>query len=76
MKTKLFYDLSFSVKFLETCTSNYLPLISSQPLCIFGTGNIWVSEKNLFLIFHGAFENNKTINLLIGLINHDPSGWN
>ena len=48
MKRKLLYDLSFSLKFLETCTSNYLPLILSQPLCIFGTGNILSSEKNVF----------------------------
>ena len=25
-------------------------------------------KKNLFLVLHGAFENNKTINLLIGLL--------
>ena len=76
MKTKLLHELVFSLKFFETCTSNFLQLISSQPLFVFRTGDILSSEKNLFLVLHGAFENNKTINLLIGLLNQDPSGWN
>ena len=42
----------------------------------FGTGNILSSEKNLFLVLHGTLENNKMINLLIGLLNQDLSGWN
>ena len=28
------------------------------------------------MIINGAFENNKMINLLIGLLNRDRSGWN
>ena len=38
------HDCTFNIavyfnKFVETCTSHYLQLISSQPLCIYGTGN-------------------------------------
>ena len=45
-------------------------------LCAFCTRNILTSRKNIFVILHGAFENNKMINLLIGLLNQHPSGWN
>ena len=62
MKTKLLYDLRFSQKFVETCTSNYLPLISSQPLCIFETGNILSSGKIFFWYFIAPL---KTIKRLI-----------
>ena len=36
--------------------------------------NILTSRKNIFMILHGTYENNKVINLLIGLLR--PSGWN
>ena len=75
MKRKLLFDLSFFTKICETCTSNYLQQISFQSLCIFGAGNILSNEKNLFDT-HGAFEKYKTIDLLIGLLNQDSSGWN
>ena len=48
----------------------------SAPVHFFCTGNILSSEKNLFLVLHDAFENSETINLLIDLLNQDPSGWN
>ena len=58
--------------FFELFTTDF----SSAPCAFWVLAISLLVEKNLFLILHGAFENNKMINLLIGLLNQDPSGWN
>ena len=78
MKTKLLYDLSFYTKI---CWNMYFELFTTDfkltPVHLFLVlETYYLVKKTLFLVLHGAFENNKTINLLIGLFNQDPSVWN
>ena len=66
--------LSFFTKicwnmFFELFTTDF----SSAPCTFWVLAISLLVGKNLFLILHGAFENNKTITLLIGLLNQDPS---
>ena len=66
IKQNYFITHFSKLEFIETWTSIYLQLISVQrPF----TGNILTSGNKIFLIFHGAFENNKMISLLIDLLN-------
>ena len=55
--------------FFELFTTDF----SSAPFAFWALAISLTVEKNLFLMLHGAFGNNKTINLLIGLLNQDPS---
>ena len=55
--------------FFEFFTTDF----SSAPCAFWVLAISLLVEKSIFLIVHGAFENIKTINLLIGLPNQDPS---